>query len=293
MPAFLYLYVDDVDATYSRALEAGAVSVEEPENMPYGDRRGVVKDPCGNIWQIATYVNQTLSVGALPIGPTVPAHAARRPEPRILQGHFVRLEPLDPERHGASLWRETHGPGEEARWQYLFDAPFPDERAFRAHLTQKAASEDPLFFSIVDQPSGQALGYAALMRIDPPHRCIEVGNIVYGAGLQRRPGGTEAQFLLMRHVFDDLGYRRFEWKCNALNAASRRAAERFGFTFEGIFRQHMIVRGRNRDTAWYAMLDSEWPKVKEALRRWLAPENFDAAGRQRQRLDSIRMALGP
>jgi RimJ/RimL family protein N-acetyltransferase len=228
--------------------------------------------------------------GVRPIGPVVPAHAARRPERRAEQGRIVRLEPLDPERHGASLWRETHGSGTEAIWQYLIESPFPDEHAFFAHLAQKAVSEDPLYFAIVDEASGHALGYATLMRIDPGHRCIEVGNILYGSGLQRRAGGTEAQFLLMRYVFDDLGYRRFEWKCNALNAPSRRAAERFGFTFEGIFRQHMIVKGRNRDTAWYSMIDSEWPKVKQALERWLAPENFDAAGRQRQSLESIRIA---
>jgi RimJ/RimL family protein N-acetyltransferase len=291
MPALLYLYVDDIDATYGRALKAGAVPIEEPQNMPYGDRRGMVKDPCGNIWQIATHRDEISQDGIRPIGPEVPAHAARRPERRVLQGRIVRLEPLDPASHGATLWRETHGSGTEALWQYLFEPPFPDEHAFLAHLAQKAASEDPLYFAILDQASGHALGYATLMRIDPMHRCIEVGNILYGAGLQRRAAGTEAQFLLMRHVFDDLGYRRFEWKCNALNAPSRRAAERFGFTFEGIFRQHMIVKGRNRDTAWYSMIDSEWPKVKQAFEHWLAPENFDAAGRQRQSLESIRIAL--
>jgi RimJ/RimL family protein N-acetyltransferase/uncharacterized glyoxalase superfamily protein PhnB len=291
MPAFLYLYVDDIDATYGRALKAGAVSIEEPQDTPYGDRRGMVKDPCGNIWQIATHRDEISQDGIRPIGPEVPAHVARRPERRVLQGRIVRLEPLDPASHGASLWRETHGSRADAFWQYLFETPFPDETAFLAHLALKAVSEDPLYFGIVDQMSGLALGYATLMRIDPVHRCIEVGNILYGAGIQRRPGGTEAQFLLMRHVFDDLGYRRFEWKCNALNAPSRRAAERFGFAFEGIFRQHMIVKGRNRDTAWYSMIDGEWPNVKQALERWLAPENFDAAGRQRQNLESIRIAL--
>jgi RimJ/RimL family protein N-acetyltransferase len=227
----------------------------------------------------------------MPIGPEVPAHAAARPERRVLEGRFVRLEPLDPERHGASLWRQTHGPDKDALWQYLFEAPFADERGFRTHLTQKAASVDPLYFAIVEQSSAQALGYATLMRIDPAHRCIEVGSILYGTGLQRQPGGTEAQFLLMRYAFDALSYRRYEWKCNALNAPSRRAAVRFGFTFEGIFRQHMIVKGRNRDTAWYAILDGEWPKVKAAFERWLAPGNFDAAGRQKQSLEAIRNTL--
>ena len=188
-------------------------------------------------------------------------------------------------------WRETHGPAQEVRWQYLFEAPFPDEDSFRAHLQRKAASEDPMFFAIVDVVSRNALGYETLMRIDPANRCIEVGSILYGTRLQRHVGGTEAQFLLMQHVFEDLGYRRYEWKCNALNAPSRTAAVRLGFTFEGVFRQHMIIRGRNRDTAWYSIIDTEWPKVKEAFVRWLAPGNFDSNGSQKQRLGAIRSAL--
>jgi RimJ/RimL family protein N-acetyltransferase len=226
----------------------------------------------------------------LPIGAEVPAHAAARPERRSLAGRFVRLEPLDAERHGAALWQETHGPGAAAFWQYLFDEPFADAGSFREFLARKAASTDPLFYAIVDQASGRALGLETLMRIDPAHRCIEVGNILYGRSLQRTPGATEAQYLLMRYVFEDLGYRRYEWKCNALNAPSRRAALRFGFSFEGIFRKHMIVRGRNRDTAWYAMLDDEWPAAKSAFELWLAPANFDPAGIQRQSLTALRGA---
>jgi RimJ/RimL family protein N-acetyltransferase len=224
----------------------------------------------------------------LPIGPEVPAHAAPRPERRVLAGRFVRLEPLDAERHGDALWQETHGAGAAAFWQYLFDEPFADEKSFRDFLARKAASTDPLFYAIVDQATGRAVGFETLMRVDPAHRCIEVGNILYGRSLQRTPGATEAQYLLMRYVFDDLGYRRYEWKCNALNAPSRRAALRFGFTFEGIFRKHMIVRGRNRDTAWYAMLDDEWPAAKAAFERWLAPGNFDATGGQRASLSALR-----
>ena len=227
----------------------------------------------------------------LPIGPEVPLAAVARPTRQVLAGRFVRLEPLDPARHGASLWQETHGAGQAAYWQYLFEAPFADEAAFMAHLARKAASDDPLFFAIVEAGSGRAVGYETLMRIEPVHRCIEVGNILYGRSLQRTPGATEAQFLFMRYVFDELRYRRYEWKCNALNAPSRRAAARFGFTFEGIFRQHMVVRGRNRDTAWYSMLDSEWPRVRAAFERWLAAENFDATGAQRQTLEAIRAAL--
>lgn len=229
-------------------------------------------------------------VSGLPIGPEVPSQAASRPGRRVLAGRFVRLEPLDSEKHGRSLWQETHGSGQAALWQYLFEAPFADEGAFQEHLIRKASSADPFFYAIIDQGSGRALGYATLMRIDPAHRCIEVGNIIYGRSLQRTPGATEVQYLLMRYVFDELGYRRYEWKCNSLNEPSRRAALRFGFTFEGIFRQHMIVRGRNRDTAWYSMLDAEWPSTSRAFERWLAPENFDAAGRQLHSLAALRAA---
>jgi RimJ/RimL family protein N-acetyltransferase len=228
-------------------------------------------------------------ISKLPIGPPVPARAAARPEPITISGRFVRLERLDPKLHGPSLWQETHGPGAAARWQYLFDEPFKDEASFHDFLTRKAASADPLFYAIVDQSSGRAVGFETLLRIDPPHRCIEVGNILYGKSLQRTPGATEAQYLLMRYIFEDLRYRRYEWKCNALNAPSRRAALRFGFTFEGVFRKHMIVRGRSRDTAWYSLVDEEWPRAKAAFQAWLAPTNFDAEGVQRQSLAAFRV----
>jgi len=226
----------------------------------------------------------------LPIGPEVPGLAALRPARRLMAGRFIRLEPLDPDRHGSSLWNETHGIGAAARWQYLFDAPFADQNSFHDFLTLKAASTDPLFYAILDQPSDRAVGFETLMRIDPAHRCIEVGSILYGKSLQRTPGSTEAQYLLMRYVFEELGYRRYEWKCNALNEPSRRTALRLGFTFEGIFRKHMIVRGRSRDTAWYSMLDEEWPAAKTAFELWLAPANFDAAGVQRHSLAALRTA---
>ena len=170
----------------------------------------------------------------------------------------------------------------------MFEPPFPDKAAFRAHIERKSASEDPLFFAIIDTASGKAVGYETLMRIDTAHRVIEVGNILYGTPLQRTPGATEAQYLLMRYVFETLGYRRYEWKCNALNAPSRSAAERFGFSFEGIFRQHMIVRGRNRDTAWYSILDHEWSVQKAAFEAWLQPDNFDTDGRQRRKLSDFK-----
>jgi len=227
----------------------------------------------------------------LPVGPEVPVHAAHGPERRVISGRIVRLEPLDPDRHGSSLWHESHGRGAAARWQYLSDAPFADAGSFHDFLARKAASKDPLFYAIVEQSTGRAVGFAALMRIDPAHRCIEVGNILYGASLQRTAGATEAQYLLMRYVFEDLRYRRYEWKCNALNEPSRRAALRLGFTFEGIFRKHMIVRGRSRDTAWYSMLDDDWLAAKAAFEAWLAPANFDAAGLQRQSLAALATAV--
>ena len=221
-----------------------------------------------------------------PLGAPLDPSPARRPERRTIEGRFVRLEPLDPDRHGPALWR--HIAGADAVWDYLFDGPFPDEAGLKASLAAKAASDDPLFWAIVDRASGDAVGYATLMRIDPAHRSIEVGNILFAPALQRRPGATEAMALLAGYAFDGLGYRRYEWKCNALNAPSRAAAERLGFTFEGVFRQHMIVKGRNRDTAWYAMVDGEWPVLRRAFAQWLSPENFDAEGRQRRSLAALR-----
>ena len=224
----------------------------------------------------------------LPIGVETETHSAPRPERITIDGRYVRLEPLDPAKHTDDLYAASHGDDKHVIWQYLFEAPFADYAAFKAHIERKAASEDPLFYAIIDKASGKAVGYATLMRIDVTHRVIEVGNIMYGTPLQKTPGATEAQYLLMRYVFETLGYRRYEWKCNSLNAPSRRAADRFGFTFEGIFRQHMIVRGRNRDTAWYSILDTEWPKQKHAFEAWLDPRNFNSQGRQIKRLDDFK-----
>ena len=225
---------------------------------------------------------------SLPIGVETETHAALRPERVTHEGRYVRLVPLDPINHTGDLYAASHGEDKNVIWQYLFEAPFADYAAFKAHIERKAASDDPLFYAIIDKTSGKAVGYVTLMRIDTTHRVIEVGNIMYGTPLQKTPGATEAQYLLMRYVFDALGYRRYEWKCNALNGPSRRAADRFGFTFEGIFRQHMIVRGRNRDTAWYSILDKEWPKQKQAFEAWLDPTNFDAQSRQIKRLNEFK-----
>ncbi|WP_180539815.1 GNAT family N-acetyltransferase [Nevskia soli] len=207
-----------------------------------------------------------------------------KPERVTLTGRTVRVVPLNPELHGDALFEGSSGPANDRLWDYLFEGPFTDRAAYQEHLIQKAALDDPLFFAIIDNQTQRAVGRASYLRIEPAHRVIEVGNILYTPQLQRTAGATEAMYLMARYVFEDLGYRRYEWKCNALNEPSRRAALRLGFTFEGIFRQHMIVKGRNRDTAWYSMLDSEWPQRKQAFDRWLDPANFDAHGHQKSSL---------
>jgi len=217
----------------------------------------------------------------------VEAMPARRPQPTTLDGRAVSIVPLDPVAHADALFKGACGEENERLWLYLFEGPFATRAAFDSHLQQKTRSEDPLFFAILDKASGDAVGHAAYMRVEPAHRVIEVGSILFTPRLQRTIGATEAMYLMARHVFEDLGYRRYEWKCNALNAPSRSAALRLGFTFEGIFRQHMIIKGRNRDTAWFSMLDSEWPQRKAAFERWLAPENFDENGRQSVSLSEI------
>jgi RimJ/RimL family protein N-acetyltransferase len=219
-----------------------------------------------------------------PVGPAVDSTPARRPDAVSLSGRFGSVERLDCGRHGERLCEAIAG--HDRVWTYMAYGPFADRTAFLAWLAERQALADPFYFAVVD-PSGGAVGLATLMAIRPEMRVVEVGHIVLGPGLQRRPLATEAQYLLARHAFETLGYRRYEWKCDALNAASRRAALRFGFACEGIFRSHMIVKGRSRDTAWFAIVDSEWPARKAAFERWLAPENFDAAGRQRTSLREL------
>jgi RimJ/RimL family protein N-acetyltransferase len=221
-----------------------------------------------------------------PIGPPVDTRPAQRPGPVTLEGGYGRVERLRPD-HDAALWKAVEG--HDDIWAYMSYGPFPDFAAFSAWLAGRVQLDDPYSYAVVTR-SGEALGIATLMEIRPATRVCEVGNILYGPTLQRTPLATEAQYLLARYVFETLGYRRYEWKCNALNAPSCRAALRFGFTFEGIFRQHMIVKGRNRDTAWYSMLDSEWPARKDAFERWLAPDNFDSEGRQRTSLSVVNQA---
>jgi RimJ/RimL family protein N-acetyltransferase len=219
---------------------------------------------------------------AMPIGPPVDTAPAERPGPVTLTGRFCRVEKLDGARHADGLWQLLKG--DDHVWDYLAVGPFTDGRAFAAWLEERAVAPDPYAYTIADYASGRPLGIATLMEIRPAMRVIEMGSIVYSPTLQRTPAATEAQYLMARYVFEDLGYRRYEWKCNALNAPSRAAALRLGFTYEGIFRQHMIMKGRNRDTAWFSMLDSEWPAIKTAFERWLAPENFDADGKQKTSL---------
>jgi RimJ/RimL family protein N-acetyltransferase len=223
----------------------------------------------------------------LPLGDAVSTMPATRPGRTVLKGRYVTLTPLNAARHGAGLWAGTHLKDKERLWLYLGEGPFADRAAFDAYLQRKAASEDPLFFAIINAAS-EAVGVVTLMRIEPVHRTIEIGNVLFSPALQRTPGGTETIFLLADYAFNDLGFRRLEWKCNSLNEASRRAALRYGFTFEGLFRQHMIVKGRNRDTAWYSMLDSEWHGRRLTLEAWLNPNNFNEDGTQRETLAQIR-----
>jgi len=217
---------------------------------------------------------------------------ARRPDPALtLTGRRVRLEPLDAARHAADLYARSDParPGADPRlWDYMGYGPFNDAGALADWAAAQAGSTDPVFYAVVDVATGAAAGVVSFLRITPEHGVIEIGHVWFGAALQRTPQATEAIFLLARHAFDDLGYRRLEWKCDAANARSRTAAERFGFTFEGVFRQHMVVKGRNRDTAWFSIVDGEWATVRDAFTAWLAPENFDADGRQRRSLADLR-----
>jgi RimJ/RimL family protein N-acetyltransferase len=220
-----------------------------------------------------------------PLGEEVEWTGARAPGHEALEGRTVVLRPLDPARDAEALFRYSHEPdGDPGIWHYLMDGPFDDAEQLRATLAAVAGGDDPVWFTVVPREQGVPMGQVTYLRIDPPMGSIEIGNIWFGPGLRQTAAATEAIYLLGRHAFRDLGYRRFEWKCNALNAPSRRAAERFGFTFEGIFRQHMVVKGRNRDTAWYSITDGEWPRIEAGFEAFLDPGNFDEQGRQRRSL---------
>jgi RimJ/RimL family protein N-acetyltransferase len=214
---------------------------------------------------------------------------ARPPRREPLDGDKVRLEPLDVDRHGADLFAASLGA--EESWRYLPYGPFAGKDEFLRWLARHAATADPLALAIVDRGAGAARGIATFMSIVPEHGVIEIGHIWLSPKLQRTRQATEAIFVMSRHAFDDLGNRRLEWKCDAANAPSRRAADRFGFAFEGVFRQHRVNKGRNRDTAWYSIIDSEWPARRAAFEAWLAPDNFDGDGMQRRSLSEIRDQL--
>jgi RimJ/RimL family protein N-acetyltransferase len=231
-----------------------------------------------------TPLPDTDQIAGLSIGPRIDSTPAQRPRRVTLPGRYVTVCPLDSDRHDRDLYDGTHGSDGERLWLYMSEGPFPDLVSFQAYLAQRAASEDPLSFAIIDNRSGRAMGHASYMRIATDHRVIEVGNIFYSRYFQRTTGATEAMFLMAKHAFEDLGYRRYEWKCNALNEPSRKAALRLGFSFDGVFRHHMIQKQRSRDTAWYAILDCEWPSRRAGFERWLQPDNFNDDGHQRSRL---------
>lgn len=229
--------------------------------------------------------NHTNELGQ-PIGFPLPGWTARRrPQRVVMTGRTCRIEPLDRARHAADLFAAYAAEPTGRDWTYLTEGPFANEADLGRWAEGLSAKDDPLFFAIVEAPTGKAAGVASYRRIDPAPGVIEVGGIHYAPALQGSVAATEAMYLMMRHVFADLGYRRYEWKCDALNERSRAAAERLGFRYEGLFRQATVYRARNRDTAWFAVVDGEWPALRARFERWLDPANFDARGRQRKRLE--------
>lgn len=226
-----------------------------------------------------------------PIGPALPDWTARPYPPRTpMEGRTCRIVPLDPDAHADGLYAAYSGAPDRRGWTYLGDEMPESVTAYRARLVELAASRDPLFHAILDRATGEPLGIASYLRIDPANGVIEVGHLHFGPRLQRTPASTEAMALMMARAFDALGYRRYEWKCDSLNTPSRAAALRLGFTFEGIFRNAVVVKGRSRDTAWFSIIDAEWPKVRAGFAAWLDPTNFDAQGRQRRGLAELRAA---
>jgi len=236
-------------------------------------------------------MSQPLNHLGQPIGWPVRDWVPPPPPPRApMRGHFCCVEPLDADHHAAELHAANQADAEGRMWTYLAYGPFASLEAYRAWVEPMSASADPLCYAIVDGASGRALGVASYLRIAPDAGSIEIGHLAFAPALQRSPVATEALFLLMERAFT-LGYRRLEWKCDALNEPSRAAARRLGFSFEGIFRQATVYKGRNRDTAWYSVVDGEWPALQAAFRRWLDPANFDQHGRQRLRLSALTRPL--
>lgn len=224
----------------------------------------------------------------LPLGESLEWAPAHTPTPESLRGEHVLLRPVDAAIDAEPLYALSHAPdGDPAIWTYLPDGPYESPEHLRTVLAWAQTTTDRLYFTLVRLPDERPSGVASYLNIEPQLGSIEIGHIWFGVPLQRTTAATEAIYLLARHAFDELGYRRLEWKCNALNAASRRAAERFGFTFEGVFRQHQVVKGRNRDTAWYAILDGDWPAIRAGFQGWLAAVNFDERGQQKKSLREL------
>ena len=216
--------------------------------------------------------------------------ARPRPERKVLEGRYARLEPLSAAWHGDGLFEAATVANADERFRWLGEYPPESRAALQPWLEKAEASEDPLYFTVIDKASGKIAGRQTFLRIDTANGSIEIGHIHWGPLMQRKPAATEAQFLFMRYIFDELGYRRWEWKCNNRNEPSKRAALRFGFKPEGVFRQAMVIKGENRDTAWYSIIDKEWPALKHAYEAWLDPANFDASGQQKKRLEEFRAA---
>jgi RimJ/RimL family protein N-acetyltransferase/8-oxo-dGTP pyrophosphatase MutT (NUDIX family) len=215
-----------------------------------------------------------LGINLLPVGPAISAESAVLPQREVVNGRIISLHPLDAERDAAQLYAISHGDSaKESIWTYMSYGPFADEIAMEQWLKQQAQSADPLFFAVIDNNSGRAAGMVSYLNIVPDHRRLELGHIWYGPAYQRTKVNTEAIYLMLTQAFDEWGYRRGEWKCDALNGRSRRAALRLGFQYEGLFRQHFIVKGRSRDTAWFAMMDDEWPAIRQNMMRWLYEES--------------------
>ena len=228
-----------------------------------------------------------------PIGEPVPGWTARPRPPRTpMEGRHCRVVALAAAAHADALHRAYAADTEGRNWTYLPYGPFASAEDYAGFVEWAQSSENEVFYAIEALPGGQPIGVASYLRIDPDMGCIEVGHLSYAPALQRTVASTEAMYLMMRRVFDELGYRRYEWKCDARNAASRSAAERLGFTFEGVFRQHMVVKGLNRDTAWFSMTDGEWPVIRGAFEAWLARENFDAGARPQRPLAELRAEIG-
>ena len=231
---------------------------------------------------------QNLNALGQPIGEPLPGwRPAQFPTRTAIEGRYCRVEPIDHKRHAAELFRAYSSDKEERLRTYMSYGPFDSEEELSSWLEANSDLGDQVYYALVDKGTGEALGLASYLRIKPEHGVIEIGGITFSPHLQNTTAGTEALFLMMKQAFNELGYRRCEWKCDALNAASCRAAERLGYKYDGLFRQAVVYRGRNRDTAWYSIIDKDWPSTERAYSKWLDPENFDAKGVQKQKLADL------